>query len=363
MKVTLVIFSFICFMNCCSPAPSPSVDYMIFDDVEYVNTFPKIFKLQNNQTVDIDIIGIKGFAIYDSLMILSTGNKKGFLSFISLPDYNHYGDFLTIGQGPLEFLFPVFASKIKLLKEDNHLFAYIYDMQKGDILKMDIDKSVQTQKAQIFKKTSISPFLTNFIMIDSSKYFCKELYNNQTQQRRYMLDNDVKITPDFMQKLNLSTLKSNENLNILSTNTKFNSDEHIIVEAPVNLNYLNIYSLDGSFGKTICIGNKLDNIDKIQDIVEWKRIETFGDLRVFNDFFGVLVIDEDKKTYQTKREKLPFILLFNWNGEPLAKLQLSNFITSFDIDFINAQLYTLDVFSDDFCRYDISNILKELEVE
>jgi hypothetical protein len=336
---------------------------MILDDVEYVSAFPKTLELQNKQLADIEIIGIRGFAIYDSLMIVSTGNKNGFLSFVSLPEYNHYGDFLTIGQGPLEFLFPMFPGKMKFLKDNNQLSAYIYDMQKGDILKMDIDKSIKTQETHISKKAFIDPFLTNFIMLDSSKFFCKELHNNQTQQIRYILDNGIKTTPDILKKLNLSSIKYGQDLNILSTNTKCNLGNHIIVEAPVNLNYLNIYSLDGSWGKTICIGNKLNSIDKIQDIVEWERIETFGDLRIFTDFWGVLYINEDKKTYQTERKKLPSILLFDWNGKPLAKLQLSNFITSFDINFIHGQLYTLDVFSNEFCKYDISNILKELALK
>lgn len=35
-------------------------------------------------------------------------------------------------------------------------------------------------------------------------------------------------------------------------------------------------------------------------------------------------------------------------------------VTSFDIDFINKELYTFDVHSDEFYKYDISNIINEL---
>ena len=109
------------------------------------------------------------------------------------------------------------------------------------------------------------------------------------------------------------------------------------------------------------MGNKLNNIGEIQDKREWDRIQTYEDLRIFTDFWGVLLIGEDRKTYQTGRKKLPSIILFDWQGEPLARLNLDHFITSFDIDFTNGHLYTLDVLSDEFYKYDINDILVKLK--
>jgi hypothetical protein len=335
---------------------------MILDKVEYVDRFPQIFTLQNGQETNIDLIGIQGFAIYDSLIILTTSNKNGFWSFISLPAYNYYGDFLTIGQGPLEFLFPLFAEKAIFYKENNQLYVSMYDMQKGEIFKMNIDESIKTKKLHLFKEASINPFLPTFARIDSTKFFCKEIYSNNVviQQPRYVLDNNTKIIPAILQKLNQSSVRASGDLNILTTITKFSNKHNLIIEAPVYLNYINMYSLDGSFGKTICVGNRLDDIDEIQNKGEWERIQTHEDLRIFFNFWGVLLIDEDRKTYQTGRRKLPSILLFDWQGEPLAELKLNRFITSFDIDFVHGHLYTLDIHSDEFYKYDIKDILEKL---
>ena len=361
--LSAIVLSSIILTNCSHPTSSSN--YMVLDDIKYVTEFPQIFLLQNKVEANTNIIGIRGFAIHDSIMILSTGNKDGFWSFVSLPDYNYCGNFLTTGQGPFEFLFPLFAEKAMLYKENNQLYAYMYDMQKGEVLKMNVDESIKTKKLHLFKKASINPFLSNFVMIDSAKFFCKEIYNNGTviQQLRYILDSGTKIIPDVLQKLNQSSIKENEDLNILTTITKFNADKNLIVEAPVYLNYINIYSLDenGSLRKTICVGNKLNNIGEIQDKREWDRIQTYEDLRIFTDFWGVLLIGEDRKTYQTGRKKLPSIILFDWQGEPLARLNLDHFITSFDIDFTNGHLYTLDVLSDEFYKYDINDILVKLK--
>jgi hypothetical protein len=360
-KILLLILSSIFLINCSNPAPSSN--NMILDEVKYVNKFPQTFTLQNREDPNIDIIGIKGFAIYDSLVILTTGNKNGFWSFISLPDYNYYGNFLTIGQGPFEFLFPLFAGKAILYKEKNQLHASMYDMQKGEIYKMNIDESIRTKKLHLVKEAAINPASSAFVRIDSAKFFCKELSidNGVIQQLRYILDDNTKVVPDVLQKLNQAAIRVNEDLNILTTITKFSTKHNLIVEAPVYLNYINMYSLDGSFGKTICVGNRLDDIDKIQDKGEWDRIQTYEDLRIFPDFWGVVLIDEDRKTYQIGREKLPSVFLFNWRGEPLAELKLKHFITSFDIDFAHGHLYTLDLHSDEFYRYDIKDILAKLK--
>ncbi len=133
-----------------------------------------------------------------------------------------------------------------------------------------------------------------------------------------------------------------------------------MVEIPIGLNYINIYSLDGSFGRTICIGKELFNIGKIQDLNRVKRVYTFSDIRLFDDFFGVVHVDEERINYFGERKKTPRILFFDWDGNPLAELVSDHHITSFDIDFTRGELYTLDLYSDEFYKYDIKDKLKEL---
>ena len=103
------------------------------------------------------------------------------------------------------------------------------------------------------------------------------------------------------------------------------------------------------------IGKRLDHIGKIQDKNRWtERIETFADLRLFPCFWGIVFIND--YSYTSEKMRLPNILLFDWNGEPLAQLNLNNHITAFNIDFINGYLYTLDRRTDIFCKYDIREI-------
>jgi hypothetical protein len=356
----IALFAVLFLTNCTSPSPS---NFMALDEVDYVQSFPQTFSLENGLEPPIDIIGIKSFAIYDSLLIFSTTDKEGLWSFLSLPDYNFLDKFLTVGQGPFEFA-PFQAPSVdnitKFSMEDNQIFACIYDFHRNHMCKMDVNKSLSTNELQISLLKEFPPSLFNITVIDSTKFLCKGINDNQTQQLRYIIDGKDTIISDFMQRLNQPAIREGEDINILSTITKYSDDHQLVVEMPIGLNYINMYSLDSSFGKTICMGKTLDDINKIQNKQRFDRIYTYAHMSLFEDFFGIVRINEDEKTYQTKRTKLPSILLFDWQGTPLAELKLNRFITSFDIDFNDGYLYTLDIHSDEFYRYDIKNILTKL---
>lgn len=362
-ELTAVIFNIMLLFSSCSDNVISPDKHMVLDDVEYVSTFPETITLSNRIDPEIDIIGINDFCVLDSMIAFSIKSRDSLWTFISLPDYTPLGSFLTSGDGPFEFIQPPRVSfKTSFYRENGQLFAGIYDFQKGKLLKMNVNASLDSNALQIsMLKDSLPSFLFSFIMIDSVRYFCKEVNNEQTQQIRYIREGNKQTIPSVMQQLNQVQVNENEDINIISAITKMNAENAMVVEMPIGLNYINMYSLDGSFGKTICIGDELDDIKDIEDKVRWDRIYTYADLRLFEDLWGVVSINEDMKTYQTGRKKLPSILLFNWDGKPLAELKLTHFITSFDIDFAAGDLYTFDVHTDEFFKYDISNILMKLK--
>ena len=137
----------------------------------------------------------------------------------------------------------------------------------------------------------------------------------------------------------------------------------MVVEISSTLNHINLYSFDGSKTRTICVGKKLDNIDELQVLPKWKMPYSYMNLRVYPHFFGALFLGVTKKTFQTKRVHMPKIQLFDWNGNPLAEILLDRQATSFDIDFVNGNLYILDGQTEEFYRYDIGNLLALIDHE
>ncbi|WP_106831121.1 TolB-like 6-bladed beta-propeller domain-containing protein [Parabacteroides pacaensis] len=346
----------------CNENSSPSANYMTLDSVQYVEKFPKSITLFDKLPIKEEIIGLSNFIICDSLLIAYVRDNEGFWSFYSLNDFKCLGQFLSVGNGPNEFTQPTSVINATFFKEGGQLYAGIYDFYKGKVYKMNIGESLKNKQLSIsLINDSIPPTLFNFALIDSTTFFCKKITNDQTQQIRYILKDGKEYTPDYLAKLNQASIHLNEDINILSTIDQLNNELNLMVEIPIGLNQINLYSLKDTWGKIICVGNKLDNIKEIQSISKWERKYTYAYLRVFKKFFAALYFNEEEKQYQIKRTKLPVIQLFDWKGNPLIELKLNSFITSFDIDFINGYLYTFDYQTDELYKYDIKGILTELE--
>ncbi|MDD4590161.1 MAG: hypothetical protein PHG06_07000 [Parabacteroides sp.] len=356
----IIFFITLLFLNSCSSYHKPS-SYMAFDNIEYIDKFPFTFSLSNEKVVDWDVIGMKKFRIYDSLLVVSTTDRDGFWSFYDIKDLSFKGKFIKAGQGPNEFALAPDVNASRFYKENNQLFIDIYDFQTGKIYKMNVNQSLNKKELSIsIKRDSLPSFIFDFAVIKDNKYYCREINKDQTQQIRYLRNNGIKEIPNTFKILNQASVEKGKDFNLLSTITKISPKGDVIVEAPIYLHQINLYSSEGKWGKTICVGKKLDNIENLQDQIDWTRIYTHGGVCTYDDLFAILFVNEDIKTMQTKRKTLPIIQLFNWKGEPLAELKMNRFIAAFDIDFANGYLYALDI-DDILCKYDIHAILNKIK--
>ena len=182
---------------------------------------------------------------------------------------------------------------------------------------------------------SLPSGLFSFISISDSVFFCKESSPDFTQQKRYLAGKTAGMLPPVIERLNEAKVSDSKDINIISTIAKMSRVNERIVEMPIGLNYINIYSLNGDFARTVCVGDELDDISEIEDRKEWNRMYTYADLRLS-------------------------ILLFDWDGKPLAELKLTRFVNSFDIDMVNKTLYVFDVYNDKMFAYDLSEVLNKI---
>lgn len=345
-----------------SNSPVPSNDYMVLDSIEYVKKFPLSYKLKDKVLAEYDIIGISDLVIQDSLLIISTKghNLSGFWTFFSLNTDKKLGSFLSVGQGPNEFLRPISAEKATYFKSKGNLEACLYDFYRGKVYRFDITKTLNENKLNIIEiEHRLSKSLFNYVMLDEARYYCRSINGNETQQKRYVWDNGVeKIFPN-MEKLNLATIEQGEDFNILSTIVGKNPQGTLIVELPVSLNQINLFEIDGDFNKTICVGEKVDNIEAIQNKFKWNRIYTYGGLRTYEQFFAALYVNETNEIYQLGSDKYPIIQIFSWKGIPLAEIELDCKVVMFDIDFIHKTLYVVDD-KDEIYKYAIDDILFDI---
>ncbi|MFN3803146.1 MAG: hypothetical protein ACK4SB_15880 [Belliella pelovolcani] len=357
------ILLLILFISCNTSNELDRTRFMVLDTVVYATKFPNEFILEHKIETGLDIVGAWSFTIQDSMMIFSTRNNKGLWKFISLPEQSELGDFLYLGEGPLEFSSTLSVSdNVRFVKSEGVLYSYIYHFENGRLLKLNITESLKAKETIVSViDDSLPKFLFDFVMLDSGKYFYREISNMETQQLRYLEKHgDISVNPN-MAKLNEAALLEGGNFGIMATMTRYNDRHDKIIEMNFGLNYINLYSVNSDLGKTICVESKLDDIRLIESEEDDERIFRFSSVRVYDDFFGVLYVNEKNETYFTSREKYPEILLFDWEGNPLAKLKLQSHISTFDIDFISKELYTFDSRTDEFAKYDIGKILSVIQ--
>lgn len=358
MSAVLVI----CFFIGCNNRQIESNNYLAFDNVEYIDEFPIRYTLSDAVVPDIDAIGVFDLQICDTLMIFSSTNgKKGFLSFVSLNDYKTIGNYIKQGNGPTEMLMAPYINRAAIENQKDDLYLIFRDFIKGTMLKMNVSGTLRNGTADVSKiGDSISSHIFSLLYVNDTLSINTELNKDATRQERYFVVNGKKIVPRPCEILNRANIERGEDVNILSSIVKCNAEKKVVVDMPVLLNNINIYTLDGSFAKTLCVGKRLDNIDAVQSKSRLSRLNTYTDLRLYDDFFGAMYLGANDYEYEMDKKKCPSIQFFDYDGRPLALIKLSNPATTFDIDFKSGCIYTLDSRFEKFYLYKANDIINKL---
>jgi hypothetical protein len=363
-KYTLLLLV-VSFLAGCRSTPKPSSDYLVLDEIVFVHDFPSHFTLGKGKPFDLGIMGMKSMTVRDSILIVSTSDATGIWSFFSLPDYQFKGKYLLEGRGPNEFLSRPWVGQQFFFEKESQLFATIYDYSSLNLYEMNITKTLQEGRLSMRKMNfSLPDDRFACVFIDTTRLLCSAINAEQTQLTRYIFDNSKKERSANLEKLSLAHISPGEDINILSVHTKSLPAKNRIVEAALGLNQINLYSLDDSFGKTICVGEKIDNIRDIEAITpKYERISCYTNLSAYPEFFAALYLGDTEKNYQTGESVNPVIQLFDWDGNPLAEVAMDRMITSFTIDFASKKLLTLNLQEDEMYVYDIREILSKIKFD
>lgn len=339
-----------------------SINSMAFDSVLYVEKFPNTYQLENGKKLDFGLMGMHGLTVQDSLLIVSTSDKTGYWSFFNLQDYSFLGKYLTEGKSENEFLSSPRVDRQYFTNRGGELYAMIYDFSTGKILSMNIAKTLENKRLNVSEQIiNFQRTLFNFLPMSDSSFFCREVNNDHTQQSRFLVLNNNRIFPDNMNILNKASLEIGADINILGCICKYHPQSQKIVEVGLDLNLINLYSINNSFAFTICVGNELDRIEDIQKIDRRKKKVMYQGLNSYENYFAALYQNDTNENIHFGKAKKQTIQFFDWKGNPLIEVVLDRRVNSFDIDFSKKCLYTLSYEDDEIYVYDFSEALRRLE--
>ena len=333
----------------CSQSETVHSEYMSLEDVKYVDAPLQLIHLQDNgaDIPKLQDIPIKNFCFYDSLMMVSTYRDKGLLEILSINELKSYGSLINKGKANGEFVYGInITLQTTFSSKKDSIYAHSYDPVTGRLYKINItDKTdnniINIEEETIFNKMPHSAFWAK--MISDTCCILRSIDNMETRQLRSIITPNTKQTKNkAIELLNDFEIPMNEDFNIMSSLVALSPQRDMIVEAPLGMNYINIYSPITGDGFTLCTENKMDKLSHIISTSKYDRKYMFADLRAYNFGFAILKYDIKENIYQSAGKYSPTILLFDWKGTPLGEIKPPTKYSHFDFDLKNGYLYILN---------------------
>lgn len=349
----LAVVLFLCSCN------RTETKYMAFDNVFYVSGFPQVYNLDEGENLDLELMGVQSLCVKDSILLISTLDDAGYWSFFRLPDHDYMGKFLAKGRGGNEVLASPRVAWQSFFSQGDDLYAAIYNFYSGDLLEMNVSKTLKDSSLSVCKvDLDLPKELFSFARIDSVSYFCREVNPAHTEQTRYILMNNDKYVPEYFEKLNGTAVDPGEDINILGCYYGYNQEKRIMAEACMDMNIINLYSVDGGpVNVTLCYGGKMSSVQAVQNAGPREKKAEYCNLVPYDDFFAALYYGETAYRIHEGKAASQQIQFFDWNGNPVAAVVLDKPANSFDIDFRRKSLYTLNYETEEIYRYDFSEPL------
>ena len=328
---------------------------------KFIDRFPLRLFLEA-EILYVDMPGIVDLAIADTILLaLIIPDPEILLQAYSLNNYKPIGTLIKKGQGPDEFLQA--SAPIQFAEDSTGFKAWMIDHSQHALFLLNITKTIERQATIVEQKYDLTGFgfTFNWVHVNDTLFWGTNwtfdnielfAYNAHKEQ----ITNQTKLfKPSRNSFLNL--------ISAYSHGVAVKPDRTKILINMLYLNQLHIISLTNienrfSFSTSKHPGNfeqiiHLMNTDRDDDMIMYYRDVRTTDQFVFASY----------NTYQRKDEdnaSKTIIHVFDWEGNPIALLELPNYFSYFAIDEKRKFLYGLSY--DEFYereilfRYDIKEL-------
>ena len=145
--------------------------YFAFDDVIYVHDFPNEYELGDADTLDVDLIGIRGVKSFGDYLLVSCSEPKGCLSTVSLEDKTKVtNSFLMIGSGPGEVLYRPYISWMSFYEKDGRREGGVYDYT-GSFLELDISQDSLSNAYRYLSRSLPTASGSRYFYVSPNRFF------------------------------------------------------------------------------------------------------------------------------------------------------------------------------------------------
>lgn len=313
-----------------------------------VNDFPKTDTLKSEKLA-LEILGLNVVHVVDTFLVGFKGTGiDHFFEIYSLPNLHYLGKYILAGRGPNELLTLQYHNQFQ--KKGEEITMWISDAAVNRRILFNLTKSLQEQKT-VFDTVIYIPsfnccFNQNDTLMSLFKYDgtnCKHiLYNleRQTIESERFMFKDFPALPD---------LKS-----IFGGYLAIDPRGDKCVMAMSDVNQIGIFSNDLKECFSISYGEPID-IWSVLNTPDSLRIWYYSSVYCSSNYIYGLYINREAR-YWGEHDGCVQIHMFNYVGEPIARLVIPNDIVFFAVDEEHKYIYGVKR-NEEVFRYDFRNAL------
>jgi len=321
MKKYILIFGIVISLFSCAQRSKKHV---------IIRNFPKSYNLKGEYIDSFDDVLFAMSIFTTEKYIVLRKNKSDYFYSVYLKKDNSFKlELCSKGRGPSEFLAPLYCGQ----SEDNAF--WIFDRATSIFSKIDIEKSIIENKTVISDKEDlkllIKSQLRDIFIIDSTRFLFSEdiadcpyyIYDIKDKKK-------VKVENDYEFKLP----KPRDSHDFSQKMTVYNRTKQKFASAYYCFPVISFSSLSQGTFTSILYGNKDIKLNN-NNLEEFRNHEYIDDIKGTNDYVYCLYNNSDRPSDYSA------ILVFDWDGTPISKYNLSGKYDQFTIDSSSHKIYAI----------------------
>lgn len=339
--------------------------YLSIGEPCFVSGFPAEGTPKQTEGFYCDEIGLRDVMVVDTLLFVDNGSfnsTENAWHIYSLDGKRKYGECMRVGRGPGEFSYSApYVSSCYFFHDRDSLFAYAPERYISCIYKLNVSELLENGNHVPYPAIKTDNVNSNCWAItpcDKERMLLTQANDYYTSVRRLMYENDTVSQLAVTTEIDKVSVGNEENINLIAKAIRYNAAADKFVEAMIYLNQINIYSADGTEGKTICVGKELDDISRIEKMPRFSRKDTYISVSAWDEGFGAVYSGASEIDIQKFLSDKSQIQFFDWEGNPKYLVELPGQVSAFDIDFNNNVLYVIDEKEDKLTTYDATEIIR-----
>lgn len=322
-----------------------------------MSSFPKEETLDQVAALPLDLAGCVDMFAEDTLAVFKTPEKEYLWEAYSLNSLRPAGRLLRKGHGHDEFEF--LPSDDALMRTDSALLCDFWINYEKRWCRLNLTSSlregrpvyVQTQRFDIYNG------LSNVAAVGDSAFLF--VTNKDYTGLSRSLWRNGKVS-EVAHLGNLNDVAVENELNTLSFVYCVNPQRKMVAEAMLNLNQINLYSVDAGRSLTLCVGTELSDVSAVDNLSKRECHYYYGSIRAYGNYFVALYQNVPVKDYWEGKGTCE-LQFFSWDGRPLLRLSLPVLATSFHISQ-NRYIYVFSSLGEEeaLYKYDCGNLLQSI---